>query len=122
LQRPWATLPAGKAKPQQTFSGRGMKALELQMSDNGWQRAQHLEFIAPEGAELAERDEQRMAAQEQALEAKMMQQVNHPKPQWNNNEGKGKGEGQNEGKGKKGGKCGKWQQPEQENKGTVPAA
>ena len=23
LQRPWATLPAGKAKPQQTFSGRG---------------------------------------------------------------------------------------------------
>lgn len=92
------------------------------MSDNGWQRAQHLELIAPEGAELAEQDEQRMAAQEQALEAKMMQQVNHPKPQWNNKEGKGKGEGQNKAKGKKGGKCGKWQQPVQENKGTVPAA
>lgn len=52
----------------------------------------------------------------------MMQQVNHPKAQWNNNEGKGKGQGQNKGKEKKGGKCGKWQQPEQENKEAVPAA
>jgi hypothetical protein len=63
-----------------------LKALELQLSDNGfiierrrklssgsWHRAQYLELIAPERAGLAE-DEQRMAAREQALEAKMQQQ------------------------------------------------
>ena len=56
-----------------------LKALELQLNDNGWQWAQYLKLIAPEGAGLAEQEEQRMAAREQALELKMQQQA-RPSP------------------------------------------
>ena len=115
-------IACGQGEAAADILGQRMKAFELQMSDNGWQRAQYLELIAPEGAGLAEQDEQGMAAREQALEAKMMQQVNRPKPIWNTSEGKGKGDGQYKGKGKKGGKKGKWTPAEAENKGGTPVA
>ena len=57
-----------------------MKALELQPNDGGWQRAQFLELMAPEGAGLAEQEEQWMAAREQALEQKIFQQVSRGRP------------------------------------------
>lgn len=78
-----------------------LKALELQLTDNGWQRAQFLELIPPEGAGLAERSEQAMAAREQAAEAKIRQLV-FGRSGWDqpeNSKGKGKSKG---GKGKKG--------------------
>ena len=88
-----------------------LKALELQMTDGGWQRAQFIELIAPEGAGLAERAEQYMAAREQANEAKMRLIVGGQRPpsQWQSHDGKGKGDQKGKSKGKKGGKKG-WQQ------------
>eukprot|EP00434_Breviolum_minutum_P013419 symbB.v1.2.011826.t1/scaffold804.1/size161093/3 len=47
------------------------KALELQMADQTWARAQHLELIPPEGASLVEKDESLMATKEQNLDVKM---------------------------------------------------
>ena len=116
-------IACGQGEIAADILGQRLKALELQMNDGGWQRAQFLELIAPEGAGLAEQEEQRMAAKEQAIEAKMLQLVHRPRGAWNPNDGKGKGEGQNKGKGKKGGKRGKWQPAEQaENKVTAPLA
>jgi hypothetical protein len=97
-----------------------MKAFELQLNDGGWQRAQFLELIAPEGAGLAEQEEQRMAAREQALEQKMLQQVK-PRPTWQP-EGKGKGDVAQKGKGKKRGRRGKRSAPEGEAKDKTPPA
>lgn len=71
-----------------------LKALELQISDGGWQRAQYLELIPPEGAGLAERSEQAMAAREEAAEAKMRQYLPGRSswfPEGEQPKGKGKG-------------------------------
>lgn len=45
-----------------------MKALELHLNDGSWQRAQYLELIIPEGAGLAEQEEQRMAARDETTD------------------------------------------------------
>ena len=47
------------------------KALELQMADQTWARAQHLELLPPEGASLIDKDESLMATKEQSLDMKM---------------------------------------------------
>eukprot|EP00435_Cladocopium_sp_Y103_P044150 s460_g12.t1 len=96
----------GRAECAADHLAQRLKALELQLVDNGWQRAQYLELIAPEGANLAEQDEQRMAAREQAMEAKMRQQVQQRTP-WSP-DNKGKGDPKGKGRGKKGGKRGEW--------------
>lgn len=72
------------------------KALELQMADQTWARAQHLELIPPEGASLVEKDESLMATKEQNLDVKMKGSVFRT---WNP---KGKGEKGKDGKGPKG--------------------
>ena len=72
------------------------KAMELQMSDQTWARAQHLELLPPEGASLVEKDESLMATKEQNLDVKMKGSVFRP---WNP---KGKGEKGKDGKGQKG--------------------
>ena len=113
-------IAAGQGAVAADILSQRLKALELQLNDNGWHRAQYLELIAPEGAGLAEQDEQRMAAREQALEAKMQLQ-SRPRTPWTA-EGKGKGEGVGKGRGKKGGKRGKWTSPEQDTKEKTPVA
>lgn len=116
-------IACGQGEIAADILGQRLKALELQMNDGGWQRAQFLELIAPEGAGLAEQEEQRMAAKEQAIEARMLQVVGRPKAAWTPSEGKGKGEGLIKGKGKKGGKRGKWQPADQtDNKAAAPIA
>ena len=116
-------IACGQGEIAADILGQRLKALELQMNDGRWQRAQFLELIAREGAGLAEQEEQRMAAKEQALEARMLQVVGRPKGAWTPSEGKGKGEGLNKGKGKKGGKRGKWQPADQaDNKAAAPIA
>eukprot|EP00438_Fugacium_kawagutii_P007494 Skav230011 [mRNA] locus=scaffold1958:375430:381508:+ [translate_table: standard] len=50
-----------------------LKALELNLHDQSWQRAQFLELIPLEGAHLADTEEQRMASKEQAAEARSRQ-------------------------------------------------
>ena len=70
--------------------------LELVLSDQGWNRAQFLELIPPEGAGLVDPEEQRMASKEQALDAKLKSYL---PAGWKKNDG-GKGE-------EKGGKAGK---------------
>eukprot|EP00435_Cladocopium_sp_Y103_P041227 s979_g11.t1 len=112
-------IACGRGEVAADILSQRVKALELQLNDNGWQRAQFLELIAPEGAGLAEQDEQRMAARENALEQKMQNQLK-PRTSWSG-EGKGKGEYPHKGKGKKGGKKGKWSTPEGE-KEKPPAA
>ena len=97
-----------------------MKALELHLNDGEWQRAQYLELIIPEGAGLAEQEEQRMAAREQALEAKMKQQI-APRQPWQG-ETKGKGDTKGKGRGKKGGRRGEWQDTNQETKPKASVA
>lgn len=72
------------------------KALELQMADQTWARAQHLELLPPEGASLVEKDESLMATKEQNLDVKMKGSVFKT---WNP---KGKGEKGKDGKGPKG--------------------
>ena len=88
-----------------------LKALELQLSDGGWQRAQYFELIPCEGAGLAERAEQSLAAKEHVQELKMRQYLPHwsGKGNWSF-EGKGKQEGKKgeKGNGKKGLPKGKW--------------
>ena len=79
-----------------------LKALELSMTDNGWDRASFLELIPPEGAGLAERGEQGMAAREQANEMKMRGGY-QGRGNWNY-EGKGKNDQRPKGRGKKGAK------------------
>ena len=79
-----------------------------------------LGLIPPEGASLAEQDEQRMAAREQATEAKMRQQVQQKTP-WTP-EPKGKGDGKGKGRGKKGGKRSDWASSPVENKDKPPPA
>lgn len=72
-----------------------LKALELQLVDNNWQRAQFLELIPQEGAGLSERSEQAMASREQMQDLKMRG--------WNQDNWKGNPKGGGEkGKGKKG--------------------
>eukprot|EP00438_Fugacium_kawagutii_P018628 Skav224574 [mRNA] locus=scaffold246:87657:89250:- [translate_table: standard] len=85
-----------------------LKALELQLTDGGWQRAQFLELIPPEGPQLAERSEQAMAAREQAAEAKMRQYLPgvgrstwYPEGETSKGKGKGKQKGK-KGSGQKG--------------------
>ena len=113
-------IAAGRGEVAADILSQRLKALELQLNDNGWQRAQYLELIAPEGAGLAEQEEQRMAAREQALEMKMLQQV-RPRAPWTP-DGKGKGDSIPKGKGKKGGKKGRWGAPEGEQKEKPPPA
>ena len=91
------------------FLSQRLKALELQLTDGGWMRAQFLELIGPEGPGLSERPEQYMAAREQAAEAKMKQLVGGQQRPWPNQEGKGKGNQKGKTQGKKGGKKG-WNQ------------
>eukprot|EP00438_Fugacium_kawagutii_P016090 Skav230956 [mRNA] locus=scaffold3010:254098:259942:- [translate_table: standard] len=50
-----------------------LKALELNLHDQSWSRAQFLELIPLEGANLADTEEQRMAAKEQVAEARSRQ-------------------------------------------------
>eukprot|EP00435_Cladocopium_sp_Y103_P024257 s1749_g5.t4 len=50
-----------------------LKALELNMCDQSWTRAQYLELIPLEGAHLADTEEQRMATKEQVAEARVRQ-------------------------------------------------
>lgn len=83
-----------------------LKALELQFADHGWQRILYLELIALEGAGLAEQDEQRMAAREQATETKMKQHLQLRGAGLP--ERKDKGDSQGKGRGKKGGKRSVW--------------
>lgn len=71
------------------------KALELQMADQMWARAQHLELLPPEGASLVEKDENLMATKEQNLDVKIKGSVFKT---WNP---KGKGEKGKDGKGPK---------------------
>ena len=73
-----------------------LKALELQVSDQSWGRAQHLELLPPEGAALVDKDETYMATKEQAVDVKMRTAISGGNPK-----GKGKEEGP-KGKGKKG--------------------
>ena len=113
-------IAGGRGEVAADVLSQRLKALELQLNDNGWQRAQYLELIDPEGSGLAEQEEQRMAAREQALEQKMQNQVK-PRPTWQP-DGKGKGDGALRGKGKKGGKRGKWGPPEGEQKDKPPPA
>lgn len=72
------------------------KALELQMADQTWARAQHLELLPAEGASLVEKDESLMATKEQSLDMKMKGSIFRG---WNP---KGKGEKGKDGKGPKG--------------------
>eukprot|EP00438_Fugacium_kawagutii_P030473 Skav234216 [mRNA] locus=scaffold1101:76671:78317:- [translate_table: standard] len=53
--------------------GQRLKALELNMVDQSWSRAQFLELIPLEGAHLADTEEQRMATKEQVAEARVSQ-------------------------------------------------
>lgn len=80
-----------------------LKALELQLVDNSWQRAQFLELIPQEGAGLSERSEQAMASREQMQDLRMKgwnsDQWNKGNPKGGGDKGKGKGK-----KGKKGAK------------------
>ena len=111
-------IAQGKPAAAGDILSQRLKALELQLSDGGWQRAQYFELIPPEGAGLAERSEQRMAAKEHAQEIKMRQYLNRDawKPDW---KGKGDGKGK-KGKDKDGGKKGKGKESNQETK--PPAA
>lgn len=84
-----------------------LKALELQLVDNSWQRAQFLELIPQEGAGLSERSEQAMATREQMQEQKMRAWNQDP---WKPPKGGGAAE-KGKGKGKKGKKGGKQQDP-----------
>ena len=113
-------IAGGQPERAADLMAQRLKALELQLVDNGWQRAQYLELIAPEGAHLAEMDEQRMAAREQATEAKMKQQVQARAP-WSA-EPKGKGDAKGKGRGKKGGKRGDWGSTAVEGKEKPPVA
>ena len=93
-----------------------LKALELMLSDQGWARAQYLELIPPEGAGLAEPEEQRMASKEQALEAKIRQYLPSAWKKEERPHGEGKGKGK-KGKGEKGKK-----ETEDKKKERAPAA
>ena len=48
-----------------------IKAVELAMTDGDWNRAQHLELIAPEGASLIEKDEAWMLTKEAEVDLKL---------------------------------------------------
>ena len=111
-------VATGRQEAAADLLAQRMKALELQLVDGGWQRAQYLELIQPEGASLAEQEEQRMAAREQATEAKLRLQV-QPKAPWNP-EPKGKGDVKGKGRGKKGGKRGEWTTAAAEIKEKAP--
>ena len=111
-------VATGRQEAAADLLAQRMKALELQLVDGGWQRAQYLELIQPEGARLAQQEEQRMAAREQATEAKLRLQV-QPKAPWNP-EPKGKGDGKGKGRGKKGGKRGEWTTAAAEIKEKAP--
>ena len=76
-----------------------LKALELQLVDNSWQRAQFLELIPQEGAGLSERSEQAMAAREQMQDMKIRA---WSQDSWNKGSLKGGGGEKGKGKGKKG--------------------
>ena len=89
-------LALGQGERASDILAQRMKALELVLSDQGWNRAQFLELIPPEGAGLVDPEEQRMASKEQALDAKLKSYL---PAGWKKNEG-GKGE-------EKGGKAGK---------------
>ena len=84
-----------------------LKALELQLVDNSWQRAQFLELIPQEGAGLSERSEQAMATSEQMQEQKMRVWNQDP---WKPPKGGGNVIEKGKGKGKKGKKGGKQQE------------
>ena len=89
-------LALGQGERASDILAQRMKALELVLSDQGWNRAQFLELIPPEGAGLVDPEEQRMASKEQALDAKLKSFL---PAGWKKNDG-GKGD-------EKGGKAGK---------------
>ena len=89
-------VAAGQTPQAADTLAQRLKALELQVSDQSWSRAQHLELLPPEGAALVDKDEAYMATKEQAVDAKMRTAISGGNPK-----GKGKDEGP-KGKGKKG--------------------
>ena len=89
-------VAAGQGPQAADTLAQRLKALELQVSDQSWSRAQHLELLPPEGAALVDKDEAYMATKEQAVDVKMRTAISGANPK-----GKGKEDGP-KGKGKKG--------------------
>ena len=80
-----------------------LKALELQLTDQGWQRAQFLELVEPEGPSLIGRDEAVMTSKELAAEMKVRRWQNNRVDQWQQERPeKGKGKEKGKAKDKKG--------------------
>ena len=96
-------MALGQGERASDILAQRIKALELVLSDQGWNRAQFLELIPPEGAGLADPEEQRMASKEQALDAKLKSFLPGG---WKKNDG-GKGDGKEGKAGKKGKGLGK---------------
>ena len=78
-----------------------IKAIEVSLSDQNWNRAQHLELIGQEGAVLLEKDELAMATKEMADDQKLKAaqgSLGWRPSQWKGDpqdKGKGKGKGKN---------------------------
>ena len=92
-------IARGKPEAAGDILSQRLKALELQLVDNSWQRAQFLELIPQEGAGLSERSEQAMAAREQMQDVKMKAWTQGG---WNKGGLKGGDGEKGKGKGKKG--------------------
>ena len=89
-------IAAGQSPQAADTLAQRLKALELQVSDQSWSRAQHLELLPPEGAALVDKDETYMATKEQAVDAKMRTAISGgwgPKGKGKDDDAKGKGKG-----------------------------
>jgi hypothetical protein len=118
-------LARGQMQVAADVAGQRLKALERQVVDGAWNRAQFLELIDPEGATLLEKDEDVMLAKEAELElrlkspAKPWQPPPFPPPYPGPGLGKGKDkDGKGRGRGKTGWK-GQWKEP-WKDKAKVP--
>ena len=88
-------IAAGQSPQAADALAQRLKALELQVSDQSWSRAQHLELLPREGAALVDKDETYMATKEQAVDAKMRTAISGwgPKGKGKDDDAKGKGKG-----------------------------
>ena len=79
-----------------------VKALERNMVDNHWDRAQWAELLPPEGTTLMDREEDQMLAQEESLQNRLRGKGGgYGWQDWRSEKGsKGKGKGKDKGKDK----------------------
>ena len=107
-------LALGRVREAGDVLAQRMKALELSSSDGHWQRAEHLELVAPDAVSLVNRSELKLVQREVEAEMKVSQPNSYGKSWGNYESGNGGGHwGQDwypkpKGKGKGKHEKGKW--------------